>query len=75
LGKTVAADLAPVAVLGKKRLYLPLPYYIIVEYLVGNAGNIVEYISVFYKALVYGGGVCNVEIISAGAVVFGVYSV
>ena len=75
LGEPVAGHGGAVAILGEQRLYRALTAYVVVEDLSHDLLDVLKNVSPVHEVLVESGGIRDVEIIAAGAVIFGVHTV
>ena len=75
LGQPFALHTLPVAVGGEQRLNFTRSGEILIEDFADNPVGVFKQIASVYKGLIVGGGIRDVKIIAAGAVVFGVDAV
>ena len=72
LGKSLAGHGGPVAVHGEKRFYAAFPNKIVVKDFVNDPADILKNISAVDEGLIMSGGICDIKIIAARAVIFGI---
>jgi hypothetical protein len=75
LGQATAPGTHPVAELGEQRLHAALPHDIVVENIVHDAADILEYVAVLHIGLIVPGGGGDVEVVPSGPVILRVHPV